>query len=270
MNETNPTHGMDRADTGQWKLVIYISRTSLDAWLRPLNDSLSARHIVSVQWERTGDEAELLHKIESAVYDNPRLLEDYSADIIIESDRTMWLPAEISEDEEKAENIFTSIYNCSAEDMMADRTGEKEMLWWLIPGLPDFLNRTFPGARVLGHQSALVSYLDRITLPEGDLAVLNTRPGSCDVILLKSGKLQTVSTQRAGNPDEAIYRLLKAAEAYGINLRTCHIAVRVESGNDSALSEALEKMRLDASLLIEEEQPMPTAALISLLRRAGS
>lgn len=264
MNDLNLARGTDRADTGQWRLVIYITRTSLEAWLQPLADRRASRRIVRSEWEAIGDGPDLLSKIENTVYDNPQLLDDYSADIIIETDRAMWVPAEIGDDEEQAEEIFNTVYGCDPEDMMTDRGDGKTLLWWLTPGLPAFLSRTFPGARVSAHQSVIVSYLDRIQLPEGEVSVLNTRPGSCDVVLFKDGQLQTASTQRAANPEEAIYRLLRASEVYGFSPREGHIAVRDESGDDSALSDALDSLRLDATTLIDEERQMPTAALIAL------
>ncbi len=268
MDEKMTPRGMDRADTGQWRLVIYITRDSLEAWLQPLADRSATRRIASASWERAEDGADLLHKIENAVYDHPQLLEDYSADIIIETARTLWVPDSIINNEDRSEEVFTDIYGCEPDDMMSDRLGDKGVLWWMVPGLPAFLSRTFPGARVLSHQCALVSYLDRLILPEGNVAVLNTRPGSADVILLKDGNLLSVSTQPAGNPEEAIYRLLNAAEAYGINMRECHIAVRDEKGREGALSDALDKMKLDASLLLEDDGTIPTAAVLTLARPA--
>ena len=264
MNDLNTSRGMDRADTGQWRLVIYITRTSLEAWLQPLADRQASRRIVRDSWEPVGDGPDLLARIENTVYDHPQLLDDYSADIIIETDRAMWVPSEVGADEERSEEVFNAVYGCEPEDMMADRVDDKTLLWWLTPGLPAFLSRTVPGARVSAHLGVIVSYLDRLRLPEGEVEVLNTRPGSCDVILLKDGELQTASTQRAGNPEEGIYRLLRASEVYGFSPRSAHIAVRDESGDDSALSEALDSLNLDASILVEEERQMPTAALLML------
>lgn len=264
MNDLSTPRGMDRADTGQWRLVIYISRTSLEAWLQPIADPRASRRIVNVGWEPAGDEADLLRKIENAVYDNPSLLDDYSADIIIETDRAMVVPAEVINDEERSEDEFNAIYGCDPEDMMTDRVRDKGVLWWLTPGLPAFLSRTFPGARVSSHLSVLLKYIEGLRLSDGEVMVLNTREGSCDVLLMKEGSLKTVSTQPASNPEEAIYRLLRAADVYRFSVRTGRLAVRDESGDDSSLSDTLDGLKLDASVLFEEERPIPTAALIML------
>ncbi len=255
---------MDRTDTGQWRLVIYITRTSLEAWLQPLGDRQSVRRIVRNEWEPVGNGKDLLQKIEDTVYDNPQLLDDFAADIIIETDRALWVPQEVSADEELAEDQFGRVYGFDPEDMLADAVGDKTLLWSLTPGLPAFLSRTFPGARVKAHLSVIQSFLDRLNIEEGEVMVLNLREGSCDVILMRGNRLQTSSTQPAANAQESLYRLLRAAEAYNFSVRSARLAVRDERGDDSALSESLDKLRLDATTLLDEDRPMPTAALLLL------
>lgn len=266
MNDPMNPRGMDRADTGQWRLVIYITRSSLEAWLQPLADREALRRIVREEWEPTDEGSELLRKIENAVYDHPQLLEDYSADIVIQTERTMIVPIDVAEDDERAEEEFKAIYKSDPDDMMVDRLEDEAVLWWLTPGLPSFLSRTFPGARVMSHIGVILRYLERLGLENGEVMVLNTRPISCDVILIKDGKLKCASTQRSANPEEAIYRLLRASEVFGFSPRTGRLAVRDERGDDSELSDALDKLRLDASMLIEEERPLPTAALLTLVK----
>lgn len=268
INDSATARSTDRSDTGQWRLVVYLTRRSLEAWLQPLSDLQATRRIVSEEWEETGDGPALLAKIENCIYDHPQLLDDYTADIIIETDRIMWVPGYVADNDEQAEEIFGRIYGGDPDDMLTDRCGGgKGALWWFTPGLPAFLSRTFPGARVTSHLAALMNYLDSITLPGGDVMVLNTRPGSCDVILLRDGQLLSASTQRASTPEEAVYRLLRAASAYSIDPRQAHIAVRDESGDDTGLDEALEHLRLDASTLVGEERPLtPTAPLLILSR----
>lgn len=264
MNDFSTMRGPDRADTGQWRLVIYITRTSIEAWLQPIADRQASRRIVRCEWEPVGEGADLLQKIENAVYDHPQLLDDFSADIIIETNRSMWVPSEIAEDEQRSEDLFYRVYKFDADDMTVDHVGDKCLMWALTPGLPAFLGRTFPGARISAHLSVIQSYIDSLALTDKELMILNLRKGSCDIILMRENQLQTSSTQPAVNPEEGMYRLLRAADAYNFSLRTARLGVRDECGDDSALSDALEGLQLDASALIEEERRMPTAALLLL------
>ncbi|MDE6637022.1 MAG: hypothetical protein K2K32_02155, partial [Muribaculaceae bacterium] len=89
----SPTRS-DILDTGQWHLAVDISKEGFGAWLLPESSlGLNPRVIISQAWNPS--EEGLLARIEDAVYDNPTVLDDYSADIIIESDRQLWLPANL-------------------------------------------------------------------------------------------------------------------------------------------------------------------------------
>nr|MDE6342559.1 hypothetical protein [Muribaculaceae bacterium] len=99
----------DLIDTGQWHLAVNISRQGFGAWLVPdFFTGRPPRVLAAATWPAT-DEG-LLARIEDVVYDHPAVLDDYSADIIIECDRQLWLPAsEYPADEDCAE-AYTAIY----------------------------------------------------------------------------------------------------------------------------------------------------------------
>ena len=148
MSEHISQSGMrsDFLDTGQWHLAVDISKHGFGAWLLP-DESLNAspREIIRLAWQP--NEEGLLRRIEDAVYDNPTVLDDYSADIIVESDRQLWLPACLYSTDDDCADEYTSIYGGDILDVMVNDLGSEKCAFMLTPGLKAFMQRSFPGAR---------------------------------------------------------------------------------------------------------------------------
>ena len=150
MSEHIPQSGVrsDLLDTGQWHLAVDISRHGLGAWLLP-DESLGAspREIIRTSWQPS--EEGLLGRIEDTVYDNPTVLDDYSADIIVESERQIWLPSSLYPSDDDCADAYISIYGGDILDVMVNDLGKEKCAFMLTPGLRSFMQRSFPGAGVL-------------------------------------------------------------------------------------------------------------------------
>ena len=78
-------------DTAEWKMVIYISWYGMSAYLKNEEDPTEPLVTMFNETWRV-DEEDLLSKIQATVYDHPQLFEDFSTEIIINTERSLWIP----------------------------------------------------------------------------------------------------------------------------------------------------------------------------------
>lgn len=205
----------DFADTGQWRLIVNIYATGMEAFLEnTLHDDLEPQLLFSTSWE---DEPEtLLRRIENAVYDNPRVLDDFSARIILFDRRTIFLPTKLAEETEGYEEmVYASLYNVEESDVIVETDGDLTAASSMAPGLKDFVSRTFPGARVSSNLMYQVAALR--CSGEGKRMTVTRRDGEADFILLDDRGLISASTHSCATDDEVIYHLYNILSAYGID-----------------------------------------------------
>lgn len=213
MSEQKPPYGgySDFMDTGQWHLAVNISKHGFGAWLLP-DASLGRppRVIISQAWQPS--EEGLLHRIEDAVYDNPTVLDDYSADIIVECDRQLWLPASLYPSDDECAEAYVSIYGGDILDVMINDLGKEKCAFMLTPGLKSFMQRSFPGARIWSQQSLLK---EAASQPHDSFkCLIDVRDTTMDVILLCRGELQCASTHLWKTETDIAYVLLNILQTY--------------------------------------------------------
>ncbi len=213
MSEHIPHSGMrsDILDTGQWHLAVDISKHGFGAWLLP-DESLGAtpRVIINTAWQPS--EEGLLTRIEDAVYDNPTVLDDYSADIIVESDRQLWLPESLYQTDEDCADAYVSVYGGDILDVMVNELGKEKCAFMLTPGLKSFMQRSFPGARIWSQQALLK---DASQQPhEAFKCLIDIRQSSFDIILLCRNELLSASTHLWKTEADIGYTLLNILQTY--------------------------------------------------------
>ena len=213
MSEHIPQSGVrsDLLDTGQWHLAVDISRHGLGAWLLP-DESLGAspREIIRTSWQPS--EEGLLGRIEDAVYDNPTVLDDYSADIIVESERQIWLPSSLYPSDDDCADAYISIYGGDILDVMVNDLGKEKCAFMLTPGLRSFMQRSFPGARIWSQQALLK---EASTQPhESFKCLLDIRQSSFDIVLFSRGELLSASTHFWKTDTDIAYMLLNILQTY--------------------------------------------------------
>lgn len=181
----------DLLDTGQWHLAVNISRHGFGAWLVPeLLSGRPPRVLADISWPAS-DEG-LLNRIEDVVYDHPSVLDDYSADIIIECDRQLWLPASEYPTDEDCAEAYTKAYGGDPYDVMVNELGEEKVAYMLTPGLKSFMQRSFPGARIRSQQSTLKE--SGSSVHDACECLVEIREQRADFILFKRGMLQCATT----------------------------------------------------------------------------
>ena len=207
-------------DTGQWHLAVDISAGGLGAWLVP-DRSLgrTPRVIIEDSWP-ISDEG-LLGRIENAVYDNPTVLDDYSADIIVECDRQLWLPADLYPADDDCAEAYVSIYGGDIFDVMVNDLGREKTAFRLAPGLKSFMQRSFPGARIWSQQ-ALLREAGRQP-HDAYKCLVDIRDRSADTILLDRGELLSASTHPWKSETDIAYTIFNILQTYGADPKETEI-----------------------------------------------
>lgn len=205
----------DSNDSGLWKLVISISGTEMSAIMKHLEDSeIKPRLMFRIPLE--GDGTTLLRQIEAAVYDNPRIMEDYATEIILTTPKTIWTPAELIEDEDSETCYLTEVYPCEEEDITSNSNDEEACVYTFIPGLLSFLNRTLPGCRIYSHIFLLNRELQTKDSEEPRVYV-SIRESEADILAYRSGKLISASTHAWNAVSDIAYFVFLLTDAYGLD-----------------------------------------------------
>ena len=227
----------DFADTGQWKLLINIRTNGLEAFLEnTIHREIPPQTLCSVTWEPDRDM--LKKNIENAVYNNPRLLDDFATRIIIFDKRTLFIPTEVAEQSPGAEEeIYQKVYIAGSADIMTDTDRDITAAWSLAPDVKSFVMRTFPGARIT------CNLMDKVrnfrTKNEGKRLHIIAREKEVDMILLDNQGLISASTHDWTKKDDIAYLTLNLLEVYEYSLKD----IEVEISGMAADSESWEKIK---------------------------
>lgn len=226
-------------DPSAWRLVMVMSATGLEAYLRNIEEpTAEVETLFHEEWDAS--DGDLLGKIETAVYDHPQLLDDFSADIAVTTAQAMWIPSAVVEErEDSGDHIFTTVYAANDEDIMRDYEEDKVCMYTLVPGLQGFLQRTFPGARVSCHQSVLVRRLGgRVEdLPR---VYINVRKDEVDLVAFDGHRLLMSVTHEWRAIDDIRYHLFNLLSVYNIEPDSVHVSL---SGDKEARKELLTGLR---------------------------
>lgn len=263
---------IELADTGEWHLIVYISRRSLQAWLRPrANNTLPGVELFRTEWDDSDENP--LREIENAVYDHPRILEDYSTDIIVETPRTLWIPRQTAQNTADAERIFTSVWPGTEEEMCMGETGDLVCMYYLAEGLQGFLRRTFPGTRTSCHQEYLVSQYMSMPGDEAKIFV-DIRDDEADITAIQAHRLLTCTTQRWKEPTDITWHVFNILDLNLVDPSKVQITI---SGQHSIRQALSEEIRPYAGITLSHEPvaatthlDMPMAAQFCYSRKSHS
>lgn len=244
-----------------------ISAGGMEAYLRNLEDPTA--EVVTLVHEKWESSDNLLATIENAVYDNSRLLDDYSVDIAIVTERTLWVPASVIEEwDDMGDGYFNSVYDTDAEDIMKDYAGDKVCLYTLARGLKSFLGRTFPGARIRNQQTILV---ERFGERSADLPriYIDIRRDAADFVAFDSdSNLLMAVTHEWRTLEDIQYHLYNLMDVYGLDKRHVHISLSGPRDEKRDLTAQLRKevayvmMTMVPGIASRSEMSLPAALLM--------
>ena len=255
-------------DTVDWRLVIYMSPTGMSAYLKNIENPLEP--VVTVfeeNWQE--DERDLLRRIETAVYDHPQLLDDFSTDIIICSPRSLWIPDEFAGDYEEMAKLYNIVYKAEEEDIFSDSFEGMTCLFTLAPGLQAFLRRTLSGARISSHLGVLVK---RFMSRGGEMprVYADVRDGKVDFVVLDDRKLLLASTQEWRDINDIAYHIFNIMDVYGLNPQNTQVSLSglrdVKQGLVKLLREQISYVMLTMMPSAVQKSDMPITAAIAIAR----
>lgn len=251
-------------DTGVWRLTVEISDRAMNAWIRRNDDPTDPVYsLAQASW--TGDDS--LRNVENAVYDHPLVLDDFEADIIVNTPRFLFLPAEAAADTVAARKAFAMIYGEAADDdVFIDPIGEYACVYMLMPGLKPFLSRTFAGSRITCHISRLITHWLSVA-PEGKAVFADIRPDAIDVAAVADGRLLTASRRGWTNVDDQMYHIANTVRAFGEGTRLDEVTL-FTSGGDKDVAEMLAPyMAAVAPAPLPADDNIPLPALLCSYRK---
>lgn len=243
-----PDRKIDIYDTGQWHLSVYFSGRRGVGWLSHLYDPLVKPRIVfDRSWNAEGKE--LLELIETSVYENPTLLDDYSADIVLGAPDTLWVPSVLLEDPDTLEECYTLVNRSSdADDLFVETEAAAGVcaLSVFVPGLKAFLERTFPGAKITSSQMAFLRKFR--TYPGGGTRIyVHLDEGAGIYTAFEGKRFLCARTSKAEAAADVVYGVMLIIKSLGLDAKTTEVYV---SGAGELRREAVELLRREISYVM--------------------
>ncbi len=257
MDLYTPVQAVDFTDTGQWRLIVYISERGMTALLRHIEDvSQPLVQLFSAEWE--ADDSPLLSRVEAAVYDNPRLFEDYATEVIVETSRLTWVPDEFLYGEDAVEDaeqtIFSALFPTECEEVLSERVCGMTALFTLTRGLGAFLGRTLPGARIRSHIGVIAERVSRMTATTPRIFA-DIRKQQVDILAFDGKTLLSTTTQPWRAPSDVAYRIYHQADVLGITPDNLTVNL---SGLEDVRGEVKETLMKHCHS-VEDSEPAPTS-----------
>lgn len=236
-------------DTAEWRMVIHICRTGMSAFLKNEEDPTEPLiTLFTTDWVR--DDESLLRHIETVVYDHPQLLDDFSTEIIINTERAIWIPRSAVEmpNEENDEgndcyrdesDLYNVVYNAEAEDIFMDELGDKICLYTLVPGLQAFIRRTLPGARTWCQQTLAVRrFADQVSdMPR---LYVDIRYDEADYYAFDGRKLLLAATHSWRDKMDIVYQIFNIMDIWKLDMGATQIML---SGKRDVRTELMKILR---------------------------
>ncbi|MBD5237466.1 MAG: DUF3822 family protein [Bacteroidales bacterium] len=277
MEETNTYRAVRIDDTAEWRMIIYISRNGMSAFLKNEEDPMEPLIVIfSLEWEK--DDIRLLSKIEAAVYDHPQLLDDFSTEIIINTEKSLWVPAKVvdydaagREEEYREEaDLYNMVYEAADEDIFMDEIEDKVCLYSLEAGLLPFIRRTLPGARTWCQQTLAVRrFADQVAdMPR---LYVDIREGEADYYGFDGRKLLFAVTHPWKAKSEIPERIFSLMEVFRLDKSSTQVML---SGKKDIRAELMGLLREELNFVMLTMLPssiskceQPLAVGLALTRR---
>ena len=234
------------SDTGLWRLIMTIEESGMSAFLKNTvggeGESETVR-LFSRNWDKDNDR--LLSRIEETIYDNPRVLEDFSTHIVITASKSLWIPENMTEDGEFDDKFYTTVFPAEHEDIFSDFNAKEVCAYTLVPGLKSFLQRSLPGCRISSHLTLLKETFETLEMKriEGvgsereESVYVNIRDGQVDIFAFCDGNFLCGVTHECRDASDMAYKLLLTSFNYRFDSDKAKLMIVGNENEVSALNE---------------------------------
>ena len=182
---------------------------------------------------------DLKQELENAVYDTPRLLEEYSrATIALHSQHFAVMPAQLMD---SAKKVFQESFSSFDGELLVCQVKNSDIaIACDVPqGVTAFLNRTFGNPVLLHHLAPLIAYCSEAYADENGCLHININDREAHLVATLGGKLQLANTYPYRSLDDVIYFALAAFKECRFDSRTDKILLTGDNDLRSQLAELL-------------------------------
>lgn len=240
----------------------------MEATFKSLDDENPSSTVLFKERWNFPDE-NFLSSVENAVYDHPQILDDFATEIMIVTDKSLWVPSALMEEEDAEEKYFNCVYDCEPEDIFADYFENETCLYSSTAGLQAFLNRTLPGCRIMSHISFLKKFFQE-RADGGNKIFLNVSENSVDVIAFKGREFQCASTHPWREASDLGYLSLLTTHAFDIDPKSSNLNVYAPDYVREDLKKLTGHLFADVRKIeipgLEPNRPEGLAAALQLLK----
>lgn len=236
------------------------------------NEEDPTEPVVPLFSEKYPDDDNVLKHIETIVYDHPQLLDDFSTDIVVSTERALWVPTSELDEPGSEERLYNEVYKADEEDIFIDELDDMTCLYTLVPGLQSFIRRTLPGARTWCQQTVGVRrFRDRgADMPR---IYIDIRGGEADFIGFDGRQLLISTTHPWRDKMEIAYHLFNIMDVYGLDPAGCQVNLSGLRDVKNALMQELREhlkyvmFTMLPSAVARSEMPLSVAMLVSRVKK---
>lgn len=249
----------DLADTGQWRLILHIDEGGMSGWLATATPGdIPPGALFGARWADRRDN--ILKEIENTVYDHPRVLDDYSTDIILATDRVMWVPESELEVDNAEETIYTALFPTLGGEAMADTLGPVPALFTSGAGLKAFIGRTFAGARVRCQMSLTAAAA--CTPSSRARVIIDIRQGKADMVIADRGDFKAGVSHDWGAPADIVYHLFQLLDVLAVDASGADILLAGDPATAQAVADILSALPSLPAVAIHDSSSMPLSVAL--------
>ncbi|MBR1543775.1 MAG: DUF3822 family protein [Muribaculaceae bacterium] len=184
-------------------------------------------------------------RLETAVYDNEPLLQDYGTiRIVIRPENFLLLPPDVTDEAEAEQLLRASLASTTGEAVLADPPGDGDprVAMLLQDGVFGFLKRTFANGMVYCHLSPLIRAATELagTVAHRQMHI-NLEENAMDVTVTGEGRLEAANTFRFTDINDAAYFALKMWETLSLDQRSDELLLTGKHKDRGQLLETLRK-----------------------------
>lgn len=230
----------DFSDHNIWRLLLTVGYTGIEALFF---DSVRHTFVPYMRREWECAPADLLGRIEDAVYEDPVLLDDYRSYILIRPAATLLVPPHLVDPDDRDGNAkaLDAVDAAVNKDVWCEPLGEAVALYSTPCGVKDFLSRSFLTEDVHHVLVPMVEHFTPKAKDEGGEKMwVHVGRNMLDAVVFRDGRLLHAGSWKYAEPADAAYFILFALRALGVDASRCEVRL---SGEEAAFGELLPMLR---------------------------